>query len=198
MSTEGLREKVTEGLPKYLKARENLRRDGAITWSQLVNPSNDFLEHANAGRQVWQHLINRLMKESSSKKNALTSLVSQNYDVEDLGHTFATLEGKIANLEGFPSLILKSLVDDFALDDDAHQALVPSLQFYVQCISGYRILSNHVRHCDEPNYEIKDFKRQTILSLLNNVEFKAIAIECSVAMLAILKLLDRELSLIHI
>ena len=192
MSTEGLREKVTEGLPKYLKSRENLRRDGAITWSQLVNPSNDFLEHANAGRQVWQHLINRLLKESSNKKNALTSLVSQNYDVEDLPHTFATLEYKIATLEDFPALILKSLVDDFALDDDAHQALVPSLQSYVQCISGYRILSNHVRHCEDPGYEIKDFKRQTILSLLNNVEFKAIAIECSVAMLAILKLLDRE------
>ena len=192
MANEGLREGVTQGLPKYLKARENLRRDGAINWSQLVNPSNDLFEHSNAGRQVWRHLINRLQKVFANKNNALTSLVFQTYDVEDLDFTYATLEHKVSSLEDFPSLILKSLVDDFHPDNNAYQALVPYLQSYVEFISGYRILSNHVRHCDEPDYAIIEPKRQTILSLLNNVEFKAIAIECSVAMLAILKMLEGE------
>jgi GTPase SAR1 family protein len=192
MATEGLRDSVTQGLPNFVKARDNLRRDGAIAWSQLVNPSNEFYVHSNAGRQVWQHLINRLLKVSPHKKNALTSLVSEIYDVEDLNRTFATLEGMIGNLEDFSVLILKSLVDDYSSDNDAYQALVRSLRYYVQCISGYRILSNHVRHCNEPDYSIDEGKRQTILSLLNNVEFKAITLDCSVAMLAILRMLEGQ------
>lgn len=195
-SHQALIENLFHNIPKFLKASENLGRDGKITRSQLVNPSSDFIALANAHHQTFQKLVPRLVKAQKKFPNDEFFIrIMDAYDIEDPNKSVAKIGFLIKN-----SRIRETsakVISIFAQDDTLGDGITEYLSAFLRWASVHRLLAILSRHALDDNFDFSDQNYEDVLNYLNHTEFRSQVELATIGAIQVLRLLsdDKEVTL---
>lgn len=165
--------KIIEEVQGILSAQSNLLDGGDITEQQLISPPTKLGPFSESIKNTWQHLVRRLFRLSmNNDKNPVLDLFNT-WDFENQEHSFAQLEGFTNSALGANEFTVSDIIGQLIETADLDTTeLTDAVGEFIKNVTSSRKLRNHVQHCNEPGYKLKEGDGQLIVEYLNDVDFK--------------------------
>ena len=170
---ESIVSKIIEEVQGILSAQSNLLDGGDITEQQLISPPTKLGPFSESIKNTWQHLVRRLFRLSmNNDKNPVLDLFNT-WDFENQEHSFAQLEGFTNSALGANEFTVSDIIGQLIETADLDTTeLTDAVGEFIKNVTSSRKLRNHVQHCNEPGYKLKEGDGQLIVEYLNDVDFK--------------------------